>query len=396
MHTFSSGYDLPAFRHAPRHPLLRPLRRPLALGFLAAAALLMAVWLLVLPIVLPLHLLRLRRAPAPGQRPVSATAVATLWGRAVAAACGFGTDPLAPPLLRAVGGVAGVPGSGLHLRLWTALVLAQWRTTGTLLTETLAALCRQPVSEVALLLARTALLDSMVRAFRARYPAGQLVVLGAGFDTRCWRFGGGLEVDAPATQAAKVAAVRAAGWGTEGVTFLAVDLVEDSWLDRAGELGSGRTCPPAWSSRVSRRTCRRTTWRTSSVTSPTAPPAPSSASTTSTPRWSGACSDGCAPSGRRCGSGSRRATWRRSSTAAASTFWNMRGLRAWRVASPPETSTGPHSCAWGRSGGWSSAASPTATLHPPPSPEHLSPPHERCLWICSFHLINGSPPLGTP
>jgi len=36
--------DLPAFRHAPRHPLLRPLRRPLALGFLAAAALLMAVW----------------------------------------------------------------------------------------------------------------------------------------------------------------------------------------------------------------------------------------------------------------------------------------------------------------------------------------------------------------
>ncbi|KAG8468220.1 hypothetical protein KFE25_013303 [Diacronema lutheri] len=85
---------------------------------------------------------------------------------------------------------------------------------------------------------RTQLIDATLR----ESDATQLVILGAGFDTRALlplssmarRF----EVDFPPTQAAKRAAVAAAGIDQDGaVTFVAVDFNKDSWLDKLVEAG---------------------------------------------------------------------------------------------------------------------------------------------------------------
>ena len=63
----------------------------------------------------------------------------------------------------------------------------------------------------------------------------QLVILGAGWDTRAYDLpaqwaGRTFEVDAPATQAVKVKALQEAGIDASHVTFVAVDFNETSWL----------------------------------------------------------------------------------------------------------------------------------------------------------------------
>jgi methyltransferase (TIGR00027 family) len=69
----------------------------------------------------------------------------------------------------------------------------------------------------------------------------QVVIVGAGYDGRALRFGGGdvrwIEVDHPATQADKRRRVAALGLSREPVTFVAMDLIEgdvDAELVRAG------------------------------------------------------------------------------------------------------------------------------------------------------------------
>lgn len=73
-------------------------------------------------------------------------------------------------------------------------------------------------------------------------PARQVVILGAGWDTRAW----GLladtdarifEVDTRPTQQAKRAALDAAGLSAERVTFVEADLVDKSWLQAVAEKG---------------------------------------------------------------------------------------------------------------------------------------------------------------
>jgi methyltransferase (TIGR00027 family) len=63
----------------------------------------------------------------------------------------------------------------------------------------------------------------------------QLVILGAGWDTRAYDLpaewaGRVFEVDAPATQAVKVKALQEAGIDASHVTFVAVDFHKTSWL----------------------------------------------------------------------------------------------------------------------------------------------------------------------
>jgi methyltransferase (TIGR00027 family) len=73
-------------------------------------------------------------------------------------------------------------------------------------------------------------------------PAKQIVILGAGWDTRAW----GLladtelrifEVDMPPTQQAKRAALQSAGLSLARVNFVETDLAEKSWLDALKEQG---------------------------------------------------------------------------------------------------------------------------------------------------------------
>jgi len=164
------------------------------------------------------------------QKGGSGTARLVAWARAIAFHCGFGPDNVIPKLLPHMSrsGPFGYVSSPMYNRL----VKLQWWATQTLAPEYVARIRGAPSSEVGSVHVRTCLLDGMVRAFRARHPEGQLVILGAGYDTRCWRFGRGFEVDAPGTQAAKRIAVRDAGLDEAPVTFVAVDFAQEKWLDK--------------------------------------------------------------------------------------------------------------------------------------------------------------------
>jgi methyltransferase (TIGR00027 family) len=86
-----------------------------------------------------------------------------------------------------------------------------------------------------LLAARTGFMDEALEAFVAGGP-GQVVVLGAGWDTRLYALQGceGLvlfEVDAPATQAEKRSALERTGIDAAGVRFVACDFDAPPWPD---------------------------------------------------------------------------------------------------------------------------------------------------------------------
>lgn len=99
---------------------------------------------------------------------------------------------------------------------------------------------RRPLKLPSLITARTEFLDA---ALRDHVEAGdQVVILGAGWDTRAW---GSLanrgvqvwEVDAPATQAAKQAAVDGAGLDASAVEFVACDFNRQNWLEALKQHG---------------------------------------------------------------------------------------------------------------------------------------------------------------
>lgn len=85
---------------------------------------------------------------------------------------------------------------------------------------------------------RTQLIDETIR----ESDAAQLVILGAGFDTRALQplstVASRFEIDFPPTQEAKVAAVAAAGIDASNTIFVGVDFNKgESWLDKLKEAG---------------------------------------------------------------------------------------------------------------------------------------------------------------
>ncbi len=76
----------------------------------------------------------------------------------------------------------------------------------------------------------------------------QVVVLGAGWDTRAWGLLANsdsrvFEIDTPASQVVKRQAVEAAGLPTEQVTFVATDFTTKTWLEALEEAGFDRSLP---------------------------------------------------------------------------------------------------------------------------------------------------------
>lgn len=76
----------------------------------------------------------------------------------------------------------------------------------------------------------------------------QVVILGAGWDTRAWGMLADseariFEVDMAPTQQAKRAAIKAAGLAVERVTFVESDLVEKTWLQALSEQGFNPALP---------------------------------------------------------------------------------------------------------------------------------------------------------
>lgn len=102
---------------------------------------------------------------------------------------------------------------------------------------------KRPTADGTSMTARTRFLDESVRSAMAD-GAKQLIILGAGLDTRPGRLRDVLkcvrvfEVDLPNTQAAKRAALHRAGLSNDwGSTFVPVDFNNDNWPDALREAG---------------------------------------------------------------------------------------------------------------------------------------------------------------
>jgi methyltransferase (TIGR00027 family) len=94
--------------------------------------------------------------------------------------------------------------------------------------------------------ARVGFYDAAVERHLA--DGGQLVLLGAGFDTRALRFGGrrgvrAFEVDRPATQATKREVLARAGIDASAVTFVSADFGREDWFERLLAAGFDRARP---------------------------------------------------------------------------------------------------------------------------------------------------------
>jgi methyltransferase (TIGR00027 family) len=93
---------------------------------------------------------------------------------------------------------------------------------------------------------RTAFIDNEVAGALGR-GVGQVVLLGAGYDGRALRFGGGptrwFEVDLPATLADKRRRLAAVGVATDHVTYLPLDLMSDDLAAALEEAGHDAAAP---------------------------------------------------------------------------------------------------------------------------------------------------------
>lgn len=102
----------------------------------------------------------------------------------------------------------------------------------------------QPLDALTMLQGRTAFFDQVIENHRG--TCAQLVILGAGFDSRAWTHGEGLkvfEVDAPATQHRKRRILKQLDLHAPDTIFVEVDFREASWLDTLCAHGFDRTLP---------------------------------------------------------------------------------------------------------------------------------------------------------
>jgi methyltransferase (TIGR00027 family) len=164
----------------------------------------------------------------------SATVLASLYTRYMQHLLGTRRDEPAARLIRAMPSVW-QPG----LRLITAPSDAAHRLTGYV-----PRLYRYPYPGDPPMIhqsaARTTFYDEAVERYLPRVE--QLVILGAGFDTRAYRLPEDtrvrcFEIDEPTTQAFKREVLRKAGIDTSRVTFVPADFEEHDWLQRLVEEG---------------------------------------------------------------------------------------------------------------------------------------------------------------
>jgi methyltransferase (TIGR00027 family) len=94
--------------------------------------------------------------------------------------------------------------------------------------------------------ARVAFFDAAVDRYLA--DRAQLVILGAGFDTRAFRLPRdakvrSFEVDAPKTQSSKRGMLEEAGIDSSRITFVPADLEKEDWLLQLADMGFDLTEP---------------------------------------------------------------------------------------------------------------------------------------------------------
>ena len=169
---------------------------------------------------------------------LSVTAANALWGRALLHRLGRRPDPVAAALLPRVPYVSRAGLALLNVPLYWAS-----RLTGgcprSLRYDVAAA-----ESPSAMFGARTAFFDAAIGRSRARVR--QLLILGAGFDTRSFTHARGLpvfEVDRPEMLALKQRLLLESGWRRDDIVFAPVDFNEESWLDALAARGFDPALP---------------------------------------------------------------------------------------------------------------------------------------------------------
>lgn len=164
----------------------------------------------------------------------SATVLASLYTRYMQHRLGTRHDEPAARLLLALPSV-----SQLGLRLVTAPTLLGHRLTGYV-----PGIYRYPYAGAPPMQHQSGARTTFYDAALARHLAeiDQLVILGAGFDTRAYRLPPGtpvrcFEVDTPATQAFKRAMLKQAGVDTTGVTYVPANFLDRDWFEKLAEAG---------------------------------------------------------------------------------------------------------------------------------------------------------------
>jgi methyltransferase (TIGR00027 family) len=127
----------------------------------------------------------------------------------------------------------------LGLRLVTSPTLAAHRLTGYV-----PGIYRYPYEGVPPMKHQSAARTSFYDAALRRHLAGidQLVILGAGFDTRAHRLPPEarvrcFEIDTPKTQALKREMLKKAGVDTTGVTYVPADFLKEDWFEKLADAG---------------------------------------------------------------------------------------------------------------------------------------------------------------
>jgi O-methyltransferase involved in polyketide biosynthesis len=201
---------------------------------LVSAAAYYTLCTLMFPLILIGYLLWVDRTIASGRLGVSGTAQAPLAARFFEHNFETRSDEAADRLIRAL---PGVPRLGLALA--AGPVLLAHRLTGYVPRA-----FRYPfegdIPRWAEASARIEFFDAAVERYLP--DVGQFVILGAGFDTRAYRFTNDVsvrvfEVDKPQTQAVKRQALHKAGIDASRVRFVVADFEKQDWLGCLTEAG---------------------------------------------------------------------------------------------------------------------------------------------------------------
>jgi methyltransferase (TIGR00027 family) len=180
----------------------------------------------------------------------SRTAALSLWARSQMFLQGSGgPDHLAPLLLARLSLLGpNVPASRILLRVCAFLSRINFRITHSIFEDQLAFIFTLFHTGLTTpMQVRTCFLDDCVETFvrqatvegsgSIEQSSGNLVILGAGYDTRCYRLGlqernvRMYEVDAPGTQAEKTRVLREINLVASGVNFCPCDFETEDWLD---------------------------------------------------------------------------------------------------------------------------------------------------------------------
>ncbi len=226
----------------PKSPLADGVLRIISVPYAALCVVFLVAGMIP---IWPLFLLKRRGAQGANRSTESGgslTAVKTVNARAVAAAAGFGPDNLAPKLIARLSLTGNQVGGRLFTQLyWRSQVLG-FRLTRRVWIDQLTGLflgSKFRISEGTYLQMRTCWLDDVVMRFVGDLEGrpGQLVILGAGFDTRCYRLDlpdeiGCFEVDAAGTQQQKRELLDDLGLARSRTRYVNCDFTSEDWMER--------------------------------------------------------------------------------------------------------------------------------------------------------------------